>query len=260
MDFNEREVSEGKDDFDLEAFVNISLDWICVAGFDGYFRKVNDAVCRTLGYTREELFAKPISSFMHPDDRELTAKRREKLLGGEPLHNYENRYITKSGNTVWLTWTSVAMPEKQLVFAVAKNITEKKLDSYRRLKSIEKQFNADPIGLAGVGLSEADKLWLQELEAKVASAIKNTNIKVSTISDAMAMSERQLYRRLDDLLQATPNNYIRGIRLKVAREAIESGKCRTIAEVAFAAGFKTPSYFRKVFAEHFGYDVNNLFF
>lgn len=44
--------------------------------------------------------------------------------------------------------------------------------------------------------------------------------------------------------------------MQTAREAIESGRYRTIAEVSYAAGFDTPAYFGKLFKEHYGRDVN----
>ncbi len=61
-----------KSSFNLEHFFELSADLFCIAGFDGYFRKINSAVCKTLGYSEEELLAVPISSFIHPDDRQIT--------------------------------------------------------------------------------------------------------------------------------------------------------------------------------------------
>lgn len=109
--------------FDLERFFEISADLFCIAGFDGYFKKINPAVSKTLGYTDEELFARPINTFVHPDDQNVTDIKRDKLRNNDPLLNFENRYLTKSGEVVWLSWTSMPVPDDQLVFAIAKNIT-----------------------------------------------------------------------------------------------------------------------------------------
>lgn len=112
--------------FNLEYFFNLSADWLCVAGFDGYFKKINPAVSKTLGYTDEELFASPIDSFVHDEDRALTSQKRENIKKDNPLLHFENRYITKSGETVWLSWTSMPIKKEGLVFAIAKIITHKK--------------------------------------------------------------------------------------------------------------------------------------
>ncbi|MES1213884.1 MAG: PAS domain S-box protein [Bacteroidota bacterium] len=109
---------------------------VCIAGKEGFFRKVNPAVIDKLGYTERELFDSPISSFIHPEDKEFTRQEREKLLGGQPLVNFQNRYITKSGSIIWLEWTSIYFPEKEIVFALANDITDKK----RAEKEIEEKF------------------------------------------------------------------------------------------------------------------------
>ncbi len=113
-------------DFDLVAFFDMTPDLACIAGKDGYFRKINPSVAHTLGYTMEELYASPIHTFIHPDDQEMTSRERAKLLSGKRLLNFENRYLTKSGEVVWLEWTSVYFSAKEVVFAVAKNVTARK--------------------------------------------------------------------------------------------------------------------------------------
>jgi len=117
---------------EFEHFFELSADLLCIAGFDGYFKRINPSVSKLLGYTNEELFSKPINEFIHPDDMVMTTKAREGLKKNNPLLNFENRYITKSGETVWLSWTSMPSYESQTVFAIAKNITYKKKQEQER--------------------------------------------------------------------------------------------------------------------------------
>lgn len=122
------------DDYDLDLFFELSPDLLCIAGFDGYFRLVNPAFIKLMEYPEDELFAHPISHLIHPDDREITSAYRDNILNGENLLNFENRYVTKSGQIVWLAWTSIPVREKELVYAIAKNITfKKKLDEDRNM-------------------------------------------------------------------------------------------------------------------------------
>lgn len=113
-------------DFNIELFFELTADLFCIAGFDGYFKKVNPAVSKLLGYTNDELFAKPINEFIHPEDVDITSRYRNEIFENKPLLNFENRYITKNGDIVWLSWTSMPYPEQKLVYAIAKNITHKK--------------------------------------------------------------------------------------------------------------------------------------
>jgi PAS domain S-box-containing protein len=112
--------------YDLSLFFELSPDLLCIAGYDGYFRHVNPTVCRVLGYSYEELMAEPIDSFIHPEDRQLTSRYRDNLRQGTPLMNYENRYLTRDGEAVWLTWTSIPIPDKKQIYAIAKQVSHKK--------------------------------------------------------------------------------------------------------------------------------------
>lgn len=112
--------------FKYELFFELSPDLLCIAGYDGYFKKINAAVSKVLGYTMEELYARPINDFVYHGDKDITAKVRKELTRSKPLYNFENRYITKSGEIVWLSWTSLPVADDQLIFAIAKNITHKK--------------------------------------------------------------------------------------------------------------------------------------
>lgn len=79
----------------LEHLFNLSLDLLCVAGFDGYFKRLNPAWEKTLGFTIDELLAKPYLEFVHPDDRSSTIAEAQKISMGAYTISFENRYRTK---------------------------------------------------------------------------------------------------------------------------------------------------------------------
>lgn len=112
--------------YKFEHFFELSPDLLCIAAFDGYFKHVNPAVSKLLGFSYEELLSKPISAFVHPEDRPSTTESRQNVLSSNPLLNFENRYVTKDGKIIWLSWTSILASEKKLIYGVAKNITIKK--------------------------------------------------------------------------------------------------------------------------------------
>ena len=107
-------------------FMELSVDLFCVAGFDGFFKNLNPSFEKTLGFTTNELMAKPYLDFIHPDDRPATALEKDRLEGGEVTFAFENRYLCKDGSHKWLLWNAVSVSEQEAIYAVARDITERK--------------------------------------------------------------------------------------------------------------------------------------
>jgi PAS domain S-box-containing protein len=110
----------------LERLFEITPDMLCVAGLDGFFKIINPAFERNLGYRLEELKEKPFLDFVHPEDRPATLKEMEKLSQGEVTLFFENRYLCKNGTYKWLAWTSHPDLKEGLLYAVAREVTERK--------------------------------------------------------------------------------------------------------------------------------------
>jgi PAS domain S-box-containing protein len=111
---------------DFARMFNLSLDLLCISGFDGYFKRVNPAFERTLGYSSEELLSRPSIEFVHPDDRALTSEANARLSHGDPLMEFENRYICADGSERWLQWSSRPVPGEAVQYGVAKDVTDRK--------------------------------------------------------------------------------------------------------------------------------------
>jgi PAS domain S-box-containing protein len=116
---------------DLREFIDLSLNLLCIAGTDGYFKHVNPAWETTFGYTREELLSRPYLEFVHPDDREATAAEGAHLASGRSTLSFENRYRCKNGSYKWLLWSAVVRADKGLIYAIASDVTEQKCEEVR---------------------------------------------------------------------------------------------------------------------------------
>ena len=99
---------------DLARFFVLSLDMLCVAGFDGYFKRLNPAWEKVLGYTESELLSRPYIDFVHPEDRDATRVQAQRLVDGLPVTYFDNRYFHKEGSIRWLLWASTSLPDEQL--------------------------------------------------------------------------------------------------------------------------------------------------
>jgi len=109
-----------------ERFFDLSVDMLCVLGFNGFFRRLNGAWERTLGYTIDELRSRPFIDFVHPDDRVRTLSQNGKVRGGGQALEFENRYICKDGSFRWLKWNATPDFSQQLIYSVARDVTAAK--------------------------------------------------------------------------------------------------------------------------------------
>lgn len=124
---------------DLEArFFSLSIDMLCIAHFDGHFTRLSLAWEQTLGFTRAELQAKPMFEFVHPDDRERTVAQNRRVKAGEQAIGFENRYLCKDGSYRWLLWNASADVGNELIYSVARDITERKLAEEQRERLVRK--------------------------------------------------------------------------------------------------------------------------
>ena len=107
-----------------EGFFNLSVDMLCVAGYDGYFKRLNAAWTRTLGFTHAELMARPYMDFVHPDDRPATVAEAGKLAMGATTIHFRNRYECRDGTYRWLAWAAMPAGSGELIHAVARDVTQ----------------------------------------------------------------------------------------------------------------------------------------
>jgi PAS domain S-box-containing protein len=126
---------ESSESFRADEFFEMSLDNLCVAGLDGYIKRVNPSWTRTLGWTPEELMSRPSVEFVHPDDREATLAGRGRLAVGSVMGPLTNRYLCKDGTYRWFEWRSVGCPERGLVYAAARDVTEQKVAEERLVEA-----------------------------------------------------------------------------------------------------------------------------
>lgn len=143
------EISRKKLENDLNHLYQAIPDIVCLVDFQGRFLKMNMSGCQLLGYSEDEILYHRCEDFVHPEDRDISTNEILKLGKGKTTLKFENRYITKSGDIIWLSWIGNPSEQEGLIYATAKNITEEK-----KLKELNRQASK----LAKIGSWEVDLL------------------------------------------------------------------------------------------------------
>ncbi len=102
---------------EFRKFFDVTIDLMCIAGTDGYFKLTNPAFEQELGWTQDELLARPFYDLVHPEDLAATEHEVAKLADGIPTISFENRFLCKDGSYKLLRWTSY--PEGGVLYAIA---------------------------------------------------------------------------------------------------------------------------------------------
>ena len=182
---------------DLDQLFALSLDLLCIAGLDGLFRQVNPAFTKVLGWSCAELLSKPWLEFIHPDDREATVRAGEALNEGAPAIAITNRFACKDGTSRWLEWRAVPTLEVGLVYAAARDITEKRAAEEAQAELHQRLIMADR--MASVGMLAAGVA--HEINNPLSYVMANLDTAVEDIRAIAGGSPSGRMRELEAMVQ-----------------------------------------------------------
>jgi len=157
---------EKEDKINFEYFIKDSPDLACIVSEKSYFKVVNDSFVDVLGYSKEELLSKSFFEFIHPDDVEKTASAIKSLPKNATVIDFENRYIKKNGETVILQWKANLNYSNNLVYSIARDITDIRKTQEKLLaseKSLNEAQKIAKIGSWDFSLVTQELNWSNEL-------------------------------------------------------------------------------------------------
>jgi PAS domain S-box-containing protein len=149
---------------ELQRTLDLSLDLIVSIGSDDHFIAVNAASNRILGYLPEEMIGRAALEFIHPASADATSAETRRIRAGQTTTTFQNRYFHKTGRVVWLEWSAVVVPRDGVVYAVGRDITQ------RRVTEEAQSFLADIVqashnAIIGVSLDNTIRSWNPGAEA-----------------------------------------------------------------------------------------------
>ena len=237
-------------DNDLDRIFNVTAHMVCIASSEGYFLKISPAFIETLGFSEQELFAKPFVDFVHPDEIQATLDKMETLSRGLPTIRFQNRYICKDGSYKWLEWTARCFVSGGDIYATAYEVTERKRaeEELSELiilqKSIGVQFLLDHSSLY------SNISFITKITNIVLTNMTNSSFDVNALAENVFMSRSTLQRKIKLETGVSAAQFIRKARLAKAHDLIKNNVHNTLTETAYAVGFKHTGYFSRLYKEY----------
>jgi len=205
---------------------NHSQNLQVIAGYDGYFKKLNPSWENAIGWSSEELMSRPVTSFVHPDDVERTREAIALLSTGENLAQFENRYRCKDGAYRWFLWSSSSDARRQLIYASAIDITERKIAEEELILSKKN------LEIAAMELEEQNRQldeFAHIISHNLRSPVGNIKALINLLNDKSPMHEYQLIfdkiRKVANNLSETMNELMETLKVKKNTE-IERNELR----------------------------------
>ncbi|MGE5659147.1 MAG: PAS domain S-box protein [Actinomycetota bacterium] len=142
-----------------ERFLAVGSDLQVITSINGYFQWVSPTFERILGWTAEEMIARPWTEFVHPDDLSKSVSETNHLFSGNKTVAFENRYRHKDGSYRWFLWNAQPYPEEQVIYGAAVDITDRKqIEETLRQRETELRLVTDAVP-ALISFVDADQRY-----------------------------------------------------------------------------------------------------
>ena len=160
-----RTKSRRREDIERDRLFTLSRDLLCVCGFDAVFRQINPSFERVLGYSTAQLTSRPFIEFVLEEDQEASREQFRRCVAGGEVVTFENRFRHADGSSRWLQWNAAPDVEGQVIYAAARDITDKKGQEAElaRMASLVESSNDAIIGMSLGGVVETWNAAAEEI-------------------------------------------------------------------------------------------------
>ena len=179
---------------EFKNYFNLIPDLLCIASPEGFFKEVNTAFVKELGYSEKELLKQPFLDFVHPEDKEKTIQVMGKLANeNAEIRFFRNRYLCKNGDYILLSWNAITNPVTKMIFATARNVTEyeKMRNEILEKKNIEEVLNAKRVKQLQRLSSELTDEFINPISLLI--GFSDLAIEAVKAEDKMSKDQLELY-------------------------------------------------------------------
>ncbi len=228
---------------ELDRFFTLSLDVLCIASADGYFKRVSPAITDILGWSVAEFLSQPYIELVHPDDQAATLREVERqVVRGEKVLRFDNRYRHKDGSWRVLSWRSTPQPGG-LMYATARDVTElRRMEASLRETNdeLERRVQERTVELErAIATLARNEEQLRQIINLVPISIfaKDRDGRFLLVNQALANHFGRTPAEIEGKtqLELTPNATEAQLYLEADREVIDSGQSKFIPYETFTS-------------------------
>ncbi|MCG2612752.1 ATP-binding protein [Terrimonas sp. NA20] len=106
-------------------------------------------------------------------------------------------------------------------------------------------------------LPSIEQHFLERIRTAINDRLDDLQFNAEELGREVGLSRTQLYRKLKDLIDQSPGDLIRGIRMQKAHELLEKN-AGTVSEICYLVGYGNPANFSTSFTKHFGYPPSGV--
>ena len=214
---------------------DLSVEPMCIAGTDGYFKRVNKAFEEVLGFSEEELTSRPFLDFVHPDDIDSTLQVMEELEEGKTTLDFTNRYRTQNGEYRWFSWSARTDHTKERIFATARDLTDriKMEEDLKRAKQQMEKANSD-LEAFSYSVSHDLRTPLRAIsgfsEILLEDYSEELDDEGKRLLNVVIDNSQKMGRLIDDILSFSRVAQTELVKTRVNMSTIFSEACKTVID------------------------------
>ena len=198
----------------FEKLFQFSNDLICIVGTDGYFKKINSAFSKILGWNEEYILNTSCYEFVHPDDHEITRTELRKVGSGVQDTTFLQRLLTKNGEYRTIQWMGTPESITGNIFGIGRDITEE--------REKEQQLAVNERKLRAFFENSQGFMCTHDLEGNFIS-VNNASVYVLGYS-----IEEMLHMSLYDIVPESRHTFIKAYLEKIKETGKASGQMATL--------------------------------
>lgn len=208
---------------------------------------MNSLKSATIDWTAPDVLSQIVQNIKHPLESIISASKKRE--------NFQNEIIFTNSEQINNIIEEIIMEIKSKSVNVTLHSRPDIFEIYDSNVNVQSMCIKE---ICPGKITKPDQNWLLNLEKEIYHSINKNDLNIYDLSYKMAVSERQLYRKITNLIHLTPNKYIRILKLHKAKHMIDNYIQNSISQIAYAVGYNDVHYFSKLFNEQYNISPKEL--